>query len=83
MGDEVCPAGLWDLEFLGGLIDGGYASDLIWLSMTPSLLVSLNVLAGLFDIASYIESITRGFGDCQAIVESNATWNGTKATLIC
>ncbi|KAB8293376.1 hypothetical protein EYC80_007696 [Monilinia laxa] len=83
MSDEVCPTSLGDLEFLRGLVDGAYASDLIWLSLALSLLVSLNVLTGLLDITSNIKGISGSFGNGQAIVEGNATWDSTKTAIIC
>lgn len=60
---KVTPAGLGDLEVVLGLLSHGGAGDLVRLAFMLSGHVSLDIVAGLFDIASNIEGITRGFWD--------------------
>lgn len=60
---KVTPAGLGDLEVVLGLLSHGGAGDLVRLAFMLSGHVSLDIVAGLFDIAGNIEGITRGFWD--------------------
>jgi hypothetical protein len=43
--------------------------------------IGLSICSGLLDITGDIESVTRGLGDSESVVESDTTWNGTKAAV--
>ena len=67
MAGKVAPAGLGGFESLAGGLLGRSASDILGQALTLSTDVGLDVLIGLFNVASNVEGIARGLWDGQAV----------------
>ena len=78
MAGKVGPRGLGDLELTGSSLTSLDAGDLIGLAVRLAVEVSLGVGVGLDDIAGDIEGVTRSLGDGKAVVEGNASGDGTE-----
>jgi hypothetical protein len=44
--------------------------------------VGIDVLSGLLDITSDIESVARSLGDGQTVVERDTAWDGTESAVL-
>ncbi len=76
--NEVFPAGLGSVKTSLGVLDGGCTSDLVGMTLELALDISLGILAGLLDITSHIEGVSRGLRDGQTVVEGDAAGDGTE-----
>lgn len=72
--DEVSKGSLGNCELVG-LLDGLSPRELIWVTLTLSGYVSIDILASLLNIASNIKSITRGFWDSETVVKRDTSWD--------
>lgn len=77
--DEVAPRSLGDFHARGGIAHLVDAGDLIGDALGRRRKVGLDVGAGLDNVAGDVKGVTRGLGNGQAVVESNAAWNSTEA----
>ena len=79
MSDEVLEAGLGNFEMLFGNLHRLVATDLIRTTLALALDICLGIFTGLFDITGNIKGVSRRFRDGQAVVKSDAAWNGAEA----
>ncbi len=77
--DEVTPARFGCVEVLGGVLDGLNSANFVGVTLGFALHVRLGIFAGFLDVASDIESVARGFGDGQTVVQGDAARDGTEA----
>jgi hypothetical protein len=75
--DEVLEACLGDGE-LRSFGHGLCAGDFVGVTLVFALHVGVNIVVGLFNIASNIEGVARSLGDGETVVESNAGGDGTE-----
>ena len=78
MSEEIPHGSFWDLKSRTSLGNSCNALNLVWVALCLSFQVRLGVLACLFDVTGDIKSVTRSLRNSETIVESNATWDGTK-----
>jgi len=70
---------LWDFDLGSILLDSLETLDFIWDALRYALHVGFDIRTSLHDISSDVEGVTRGFGDCEPVVEGDATGDGTEA----
>jgi hypothetical protein len=76
--EEVLKRSLGDIELGACLLTGGNLRQLVGVSVTVLAgKVLLGVLIGLLNITGDVESVTGGFGDGEAEVQSDAGWHNT------
>ena len=70
---------MWDFDLGSILLDSLETLDFIWDALRYALHVGFDIRTSLHDISSDVEGVTRGFGDCEPVVEGDATGDGTEA----
>ena len=75
---KVSPAGLWWVEADASILKNGGAVNLIWMTLVLAQLVSLNIRAGLVDIASNVEGVAGSLRDGETEVKSNTAGHGAE-----
>lgn len=79
MAPEVGQRSLGDLDLWCLIAHGGSTHHLVWDTFWSAGQVSLDIRAGLDDIARHIEGVARRLRDRKSVIQSNAAWNSAKA----
>lgn len=67
MAAEVGEAGLGDLELLSGILLSGDTGNIIRVTLTFAVDVSLDIVVGLLDIAGNVKGVTGSLGDGKTV----------------
>lgn len=78
MTDEILPASLGHRHALSSLLLRRDTSELIRRTLSLAIDVSLNIFLRTLNIAGHIKGITGCLGNGEAVVQSDATGNGTE-----